>query len=69
MATVAPWFCFGGMALWSCAEIIAINKREGVWIKGEQPPLITDVTSLVITLAVIAVVIALHPYISGMPVI
>lgn len=60
---------FGGMALWSCVEIVAINKREGVWIKGEKPPLITDVISLVITLVVIAIVIAAHPYISGMPVI
>jgi uncharacterized membrane protein len=59
---------FGGMAAWSLIEILAINKREGVWIKTEVPGWSKDAISLAITLLVIAVVVALHPYISGMPV-
>ena len=60
---------FSGMALWSCAEMIAINIRDGVWVKDEAPSMGTELLSLVITVVVIAVVIAIHPYISGMPVV
>ncbi|MFK8048940.1 MAG: NnrU family protein [Halioglobus sp.] len=59
---------FGGMALWSLIEIIAINRREGAWIKDPAPPLSTDLISVAITAVVVAIVIAIHPYLSGMPV-
>lgn len=59
---------FGVMGLWCIAEIIAINKREGVWKKSDAPPLGTELVSLLITGVVVAIVIAVHPYISGMPV-
>lgn len=58
---------FGTMALWSLIEILAINSRDGVWIKTESPPLSTDLVSLVITVVVVGIVIAIHPYLSGMP--
>jgi uncharacterized membrane protein len=28
---------FGAMTLWALVEIVAINQREGAWIKGEVP--------------------------------
>ena len=59
---------FGVIGLWCIAEKAAINKREGVWVKPDTPPLGTEIVSLLITLAVVAIVVALHPYISGMPV-
>ena len=59
---------FGSMAVWSCVEILAINRREGVWIKGDAPGLGTELITLLVTAIVIALVIAIHPYISGMPV-
>lgn len=59
---------FGAMAVWSCVEILAINRRDGVWIKGDAPGIGTELITLVITAIVIALVIAIHPYISGMPV-
>jgi hypothetical protein len=55
------------MALWSLIEILAINSRDGAWIKTESPPLSTDLISLVITAVVVGIVIAIHPYLSGMP--
>lgn len=60
---------FGAMAVWSCAEILAINRRESVWIKGDAPGLGTELVTLLITAVVIALVVAAHPYISGMPVL
>jgi uncharacterized membrane protein len=59
---------FTGMGLWAVVEIIAINRREGVWIKGEAPGLGTEIVSLLIAAVVIAVLVALHPYLSGKPV-
>jgi len=59
---------FTAMGLWAIVEIIAINRREGVWVKSEPPALGTEIASLLITAVVIAVVIAVHPYLSGMPV-
>jgi uncharacterized membrane protein len=60
---------FGALGVWAIIEIIAINRREGAWIKGEVPPLKTELVSILITAVVIAVVIAIHPWISGMPVV
>jgi uncharacterized membrane protein len=60
---------FGALAAWSCAEILAINRREGVWIKGDAPGLGTELVTVLITAVVIALVVAAHPYISGMPVL
>jgi len=59
---------FGGMALWAALEIVAINRTEGQWIKKPPPPLGTEMVSLAITAVVIGVLVAAHPYLSGMPV-
>jgi uncharacterized membrane protein len=60
---------FTGMAAWAVAEIIAINRREGPWVKTEAPGLGADVVNLVITAAMVALVIYLHPWLAGVPVI
>jgi uncharacterized membrane protein len=59
---------FGGLTLWALVEIIAINRREGVWIKDPVPGWGTEVVTLLITAVVIGVVISVHPWIAGMPV-
>jgi uncharacterized membrane protein len=58
---------FGALGTWAVVEIFAINRREGVWIKGEVPGFKTELVSILITAVVIAVVVAIHPWISGMP--
>ncbi|MEH6591872.1 MAG: NnrU family protein [Halioglobus sp.] len=60
---------FGALGIWAIVEIIAINRREGAWVKGEVPELTTELVSVLITAVVIAVVVAIHPWISGMPVV
>lgn len=60
---------FAGMGLWAAVEMLAINRRDGVWVRSEPPGWGADVLNLVIALAVVALVIYLHPWLSGMPVV
>ncbi len=56
---------FGGLTLWAVAEIIAINRREGAWVKDEPPGWGTELVTLAITVVVIGVVIWAHPWLAG----
>lgn len=56
---------FGGLVLWALLEMLAINRRDGVWIKEEAPGWGSDLLNLLITLVVVAVVIYLHPWLAG----
>jgi uncharacterized membrane protein len=56
---------FGGMTAWAVAEILAINRRDGVWIKGGTPALGADVANLAITALVIALLVYVHPWLAG----
>ena len=60
---------FSGMGIWAVIEIIAINRRDGDWRKPEVPGGMTEIVSFAITLVVVGIVIAVHPYIAGMPVL
>jgi uncharacterized membrane protein len=59
---------FGGMAIWAVLEMMAINRREGAWIKGAAPSWGAEIVTLVIAAVVVAVVVYVHPWLSGMPV-
>lgn len=59
---------FGGMAVWAVLEIVAISKRDGVWIKGSPPSWGAELFTIVIAAVIIAVVVLIHPWLSGMPV-
>jgi uncharacterized membrane protein len=59
---------FGGMAIWALLEMFAINRRDGAWTKAEVPALGADVINLMITAVVLAVLVYVHPWLSGMPV-
>jgi uncharacterized membrane protein len=60
---------FSGLGLWALVEIFAINRREGAWVKGDTPPWSAEVVSLAIAAVVIAVIVFVHPWIAGVPVI
>jgi uncharacterized membrane protein len=59
---------FGGMLLWAVIEIIAISKREGVWIKAEPPSWGAEAVTAIIAAITVAVVVYIHPWLSGVPV-
>jgi uncharacterized membrane protein len=56
---------FGALACWSVLQIIAINRREGNWTKDPAPGATSEVITVAITLVAIAVVVAIHPWLSG----
>ena len=59
---------FGALAAWSLVEMIAINRREGAWVKPAPPPWSSEVVTVAITAVVIAATIFAHPWIAGVPV-
>ena len=59
---------FGGLAAWAICEMWAINRREGGWIKNETPTWSSEGISLLIAAIIIAVVVYIHPWLSGVPV-
>jgi uncharacterized membrane protein len=56
---------FGGMALWALVEMVAISKRQGVWIRTDAPSWSAEGVTVIIAALTIAVTIHLHPWFSG----
>ena len=59
---------FSGLGLWALAEIVVINRREGAWVKDSVPSWGAEVPVVVATVVTVAVLIFVHPWITGMPV-
>jgi len=60
---------FGGMLIWTILSFIFINKRDGEWVKPtESADTIGEVKFLVIALVAYLVLMFLHPYFAGLPV-
>jgi uncharacterized membrane protein len=59
---------FGGMTLWALIEIVAISKRQGVWIKSDAPSWGAEGITVLIAAITVGVVVYLHPWLSGVPV-
>lgn len=60
---------FGGLSLWALIEIFAINRRDGVWIKDEAPPWGAEWLTLLIAAVTVAVLIYVHPWLSGVAIL
>ena len=60
---------FGGLGLWAVVEIVAINRRDGVWIKPAPVGLVRSAVPLVIGALAWALFAWLHPWIAGVPVL
>lgn len=56
---------FGGLGAWAIVEILAINRRDGAWVRPESPPLSREVIGIVITLAVFALLAWGHRWFAG----
>ena len=59
---------FGGMTVWALIEIVAISKRQGVWIKDQPPSWGAEGLTVVIAAITVGIIIAVHPWLSGVPV-
>lgn len=51
---------FGGLALWALAEMVLINRAEGPRGAYHAPPIKKEITAVVATVVVFAVVSAIH---------
>ena len=59
---------FGGMTVWAVVEILAINHRDGNWVKPEAPGAATELVNLLIAAGVVALLVYLHPWLAGVAV-
>lgn len=59
---------FGWLGMWALLEILAINKREGDWVKAEIPPVAKEAQWLVISFLIFTTVAFAHPYLAGVAV-
>ena len=59
---------FGGLLVWAVAEVAIINRQDGPWTPPPRAPVAKEVSTAVITLVVLAVVIAIHGWVGPWPV-
>lgn len=60
---------FAGLGVWSMLEMLLINARDGSYEPPPKPPLTTDLITLVLAAAVIALLLWAHPWIAGIAVV
>lgn len=64
---VASFILFGGLLLWAIAEILLINAQDGPWIPPERAPARKEITYVVVTVVVVAVVMVIHNWLGVRP--
>lgn len=57
---VPSFILFGGLLAWAVVEVLLINAQDGPWTPPVRAPKRKEVTYVVITLVVVAVVMAIH---------
>lgn len=60
---------FGTLGIWAILEMVFINNRDGEWVKPSIPGWGAELKLLAIGVVMYVVVIFLHPYIAGVPVL
>ena len=58
---------FGGLGAWAVVEMVSINQRQGEWQKPDKVPLTNDIVTVVVGVALFAVLLFAHPYLTGIP--
>jgi uncharacterized membrane protein len=56
---------FGGLGLWSVAEILACNRRDGGWVRPAPAPFLGDAVVVIIGAVIYAVVLYFHGRLFG----
>ena len=60
---------FGGLGLWALLEIVTINRRDGAWQKADAVPFAKDISTVVATAVIFAIVAYAHQWAFGVPAI
>ena len=56
---------FLGLAAWALGEMVAINRREGAWVKSDPPGWTAEVDNVAVAAVVYIAVAFAHPWLSG----
>ena len=56
---------FGWIGIWALIEMLAINKREGQWMKPDAPSMAVEIRGLLITFVIFVALMFAHPYFAG----
>jgi uncharacterized membrane protein len=56
---------FGGFAIWAIVAIIGSNRRDGEWVKPEPQPILKDIITIILAVALYAGFIAIHEWLIG----
>ena len=56
---------FGGLGAWAVVAMLAINRRDGAWVKPEPVPASAELKPVVGAVVVFAVLFVAHPWIAG----
>lgn len=60
---------FGALGAWAVLEILLINARDGAGERPVAPPLKTDLITAVIAVIAYLVLVGVHPWLAGVPVV
>ena len=60
---------FGGLGVWALLTIIAVNRREGAWIKEPAPAITAEFVLLAVAAAALALTVMIHPWLSGVAIV
>ena len=64
---VPSFVLFGGLLVWAIAEMAIINAQDGPWTPPPRAARKKEFTYIVITLVVVAVVMAIHNWLGVRP--
>ncbi len=63
---VPSFILFGGLLAWAVIEVIVINRSERDWTPPDPVPMSKEISTIIISVVVYAVIVALH-YWAGYP--
>jgi uncharacterized membrane protein len=64
---VASILLFGGMLAWAVVTVIVLNRAEPVWVRPAPVPARKEITAVVATIVVVAIVMAIHTWLGVRP--
>lgn len=64
---VASFVLFGGLLIWAIAEMLIINAQDGPWTPPPRAARRKEITYVVISIVVVAIVMAIHNWLGVQP--
>ncbi len=64
---VPSFVLFGGLLAWAVASVVLINRAQPDWVRNPPAPLAKEVTAVVATIVVVAIVGMIHNWLGYWP--